>query len=824
MKTVHMIGNAHIDPVWLWQWTEGYQEIKATFQSALDRLNETEDFVFTSACAEYYRWVEHNAPDMFEQIRRRVAEGRWCLAGGMWIQPDCNLPSGESFARHLLYSQRYFYEKFGIIARTGYNVDSFGHSGMLPQLLSKAGIHRYVFMRPDKRENPAVPGSLFEWYSPDGSHVTTFRIPDGYGSAFGDCAQKIDFALSEADRCGYPMMCFYGVGNHGGGPTIQNIQSVLRYQSGQPRGDEVVFSSPDRYFDQLSGLNLKLPEWRGELQHHASGCYSACSLIKQLNRATEGALLRAEQLGALSAQLTGHRPDAEGLHQAWRNLMFNQFHDIMGGCSIREAYQDAQLMLHEAQSIAAREQNAALQKISWQVDTIEGLSGRKRSKESSFSLWELAGQGTPVVVFNPHSFECTGDVVVHHVLERVTDASGQAVASQIVRSPRTNGRDKWSTLFRAQVPALGYRLYWVYIKDEQREVATPQASGLKVTPSSLENGHLSARFDPLTGALISLVSKRTGREALSGPARPQLIDIEHCDTWAHGIFRFDRPAGTFSDAQVEVLEEGPVRAALRITTRFGASRLEQTYLLYADADQLEVSSKLLLQEKHRLLKLCFPLAVQSPVARAEISYGFIERQPNGEEETGHRWMQLGDENGGLCVLNDGKYSFSAQDNELRFTVANSSIYADHYGQQTRDGQCEHMDMSEMRFRYALLPHEGDWRQAGFTQRGALLNMPMPHVVETYHEGPLPAVSQGMSISADNVVLGALKRTEQDDGYVLRLHECCGRPVTARVELPLWGRSFEAAFGPSEIKSFVLNDDPAQPVRECWLTELDTDAQ
>ena len=160
MNGIMMIGNAHIDPVWLWQWQEGYQEIKATFRSALDRMEENEAFVFTCACAEYYRWVEENDPEMFEEISQRVAEGRWVLAGGMWVQPDMNTPCGESIARHLLYSQRYFFSRFKKTASFGYNVDTFGHNAMLPQLLKKAGIENYVWMRPDKGENPNIPEGL----------------------------------------------------------------------------------------------------------------------------------------------------------------------------------------------------------------------------------------------------------------------------------------------------------------------------------------------------------------------------------------------------------------------------------------------------------------------------------------------------------------------------------------------------------------------------------------------------------------------------------------------------------------------------------------
>jgi len=821
-----MIGNAHIDPIWLWQWREGYQEIKATFQSALDRLDETPGFIFTCACTDYYIWVEENAPDIFAQIQRRVKEGSWKIVGGMWVQPDCNMPSGEAFARHLTYSQRYFKEKFGVTVKTGYNVDSFGHSAMLPQLLARAGFENYVMMRPGAHENPNVPAPLFTWKSMDGSSVTTFRIPESYCTRAGDMSDRINSEFALADRTGFPIMGFYGVGNHGGGPTIRNIQSILAYMQTNPRGGEVCFSSPDQYFDEVKARGLALPVWESELQHHASGCYSAHPQIKRQNRHSETALVQAEIFASLAARLTGHVANSDSLKRAWSNLMFCQFHDVLCGCSIEEAYTDADHMLGESQMIAAREENAALQKLSWRVDTMQGIAGRKRSKESDFGLWELDGLGTPVVVFNPHSFEVTGGVHVCRKVARVTDNDGRTLPIQTVRASRTNGPDKWDSLFEATVPALGYRLYWVYLKDEEgsgEKAAADDAascecaaSGLKITETSIANRNLSACFDKTTGALTSLTLN--GREFLSAPACAKLIDVEASDTWAHGDFTFDKEAGQFGEASFMIVEQGPVRATLRVTTRYNNSALIQDYMLYPDSTQLEVDAKLTLYEHFRHVKLCFPVIATSPTARAELSYGYIERAPNGEEETGHRWMQLGDADGGIALTNESKYSFCAKDNELRLTVANSSIYADHYGQRTRDELCRFLDQGEQAFRYGIVPVQGDWRQSALTQRAALLNQPLTFVTETYHQGDLPAQSRGIAIDRCNVQLGALKRAEDGSGIIARFNETTGLATQANVDFALYGRAFALSFAPCEVKTVLIPDDEAQPVREVMLTE------
>lgn len=820
-----MIGNAHIDPVWLWRWQDGLAEIKATFMSALDRMDETGDFVFTSACAGYYRWVEENAPDMFERIRERVAEGRWRIVGGMWIQPDCNLPSGESFARQLMYGQRYFAEKFGVTAKTGYNVDSFGHNLMLPALLRRAGIENYVFMRPGKHENPDVPSPLFIWSSPDGSRVLTYRIPDSYNSGGGEeqVVKKIRKARAAADESGCPVMCFYGVGNHGGGPTVRNLKAVTEYRESGENGGEVIFSHPDAYFDEVRASGLDLPEWKGELQHHASGCYSANSAVKALNRRAENALSRCERFGVMARRLTGHTPGT--LERAWRDLLFCQFHDTLCGCAVREAYADAGTQLAETLSICAREENAALQKISWRIDTVKGAPGRIRSKENRSVLWGAKDLGTPVVVFNPHIFEASAPVQLFGRVARVADSEGREVPVQTVRASRTNGADKWDTLFEARVPPFGYRLYWAYAdggngtEQEEPGAGAGRDPEMRITPHSMENRYLSADFDPDSGALRGLVIKKSGRQALSGPAGYRMADIEDSDTWAHGVFSFENWKEEFGGAVFEVLEEGPVRLKLRVTSRAGSSLLIQDYALYGGSDQLDVRVRLDMRDGFRMVKFCFPVSARDPVARAETAYGYIERRPDGREETGQRWMELGGEDGGLAALNDGKYSFSAADGELRLTVANTCLFADHFGQGHRDGSCLHQDMGAQEFGYSLVPHDGGWRQAGLSRRGELFNMGLAYTAETYHEGDLPDVWSGMSAGEPGVSAGAVKRAEDGGGYIVRMAETLGRPAKTELSAPVFGRNIPLEFSALEIKTIFVPDDPDGQTREVPLTEL-----
>ncbi|MFR8337614.1 MAG: hypothetical protein ACLVAW_13600 [Eisenbergiella massiliensis] len=425
-KTLYMIGNAHLDQVWLWQLQEGYQEVKATFRKALDRMKEYDDF-FTSSSAAYYEWVEENEPAMFEEIRERVKEGRWVIVGGWWIQPDCNAPGGESYVRQGLYGQRYFQEKLGVTAQTGYNVDSFGHNGMLPQILKKSGMDNYVFMRPGRHEK-GLEGETFTWTSNDGSAVTAFRIPFEYCTWPRELKEHIERCAGEIKDPRGSIMCFYGVGNHGGGPTKQNIESIheLNRAEDMPR---LILSTPDDYFQAVKQSGRTLPVVSGELFHHSSGCYSAHSEVKQLNRLAENRLIMAEKLSVAGKHWAGGKYPLEKYTESWKKVLFNQFHDIMAGTSIEPAYEDARESYGAALDTAARGLNAAVQSISWHIDI------------------PMEEDMKPIVVFNPNAFSGKFEVEMESPCLKenqvLVDEEGTQIPLQTVQSlASSNGRTR----------------------------------------------------------------------------------------------------------------------------------------------------------------------------------------------------------------------------------------------------------------------------------------------------------------------------------------------------------------------------------------------
>ena len=787
MNKVYCIGNAHLDPVWLWEWYEGYAEVKATFRSALDRMKEFPEYKFTSACAAYYEWVRDSDPAMFDEIRERVREGRWSVTGGWYIQPDCNIPSGESFARHALISQRFFREEFGKAAETGYNVDSFGHNGSLPMILRQSGMKHYVFMRPGPHEKPEIPDPLFLWQSADGSSVPTYRIPIQYNFNLGcfDNFEKVAGMASE-----HSMMAFFGVGNHGGGPTIGLLERMEKELD-----DRYVYATVDEYFDAVR--DLPLPLVTDDLQFHAKGCYSACSGIKKNNRISEHRMAAAEAYSVLSGRLAGTAYPSAEFERAWKNVLFNQFHDIMGGCSIRPAYDQAFMQHGEAQAIADRAVNFACQQISWRIDTI-GDAPFRPDKPGWGAGWTNEGVGTPVVVFNSHPWDVTAFVTVHDLPKRMTDECGNPLPCQSVRSPRTNGRnDKWEIGFLVTIPALGYRTLRAFYQSE----ADARENPFTVGENFIENDKIRLTFDPATGELCAMTDAETGRELLSGPTETVLMDETDSDTWAHGIKAFRSVAEVFRSGEIKVIESGPVRATVRTWQRGEHTVIRRDYSLVAGSDQVTVKTKVDFREHHRMLKFRIPTAVRDPKILCEIPFGTIERPSDGSEQVCHRWfaaVEKEDSASGLAVLNDAKYSFAADGSALELTVLRGAIWADHFG--ARDEFCEYMDQGEHEFTYALMPFRSAYET---TKRGAELNQKPFAVLETFHKGPLPQTCSGIRVP-DGILVTAVKKHEDSDAVVLRAYECAGKDTDAEIEI--LGTKFAASFGHNGVKTFIVGEN------------------
>ncbi len=800
---LHLIGNAHIDPVWLWQWTEGFHEVKATFRSALDRMNEYPDFTFSASSAAFYEWVEQNDPHMFAEIRWRVAEGRWELAGGWWIEPDCNIPGGESFARQALLAQTYFQQKFGHRVRVGYAPDSFGHNAGLPQILKHSGMGSYIFMRPGPHEKN-LPGRLFWWQGADGSLVLTHQILYEYAAWGGDLDLHVERCAAELKAPVEELMCFYGVGNHGGGPTRENIDSLhrLQSQSGLP---ELVFSSPEKYFASAAAHDWDLPVVQGELQHHASGCYAAHSGIKRWNRQAENALLAAEKWAAIGAVVVGQAYSQGAFQQAWKNVLFNQFHDILAGTSLEAAYEDARSQMGEARSLAGRALNQAAQAVSWQINI-----------PAQPTSW-------PIIAFNPHAWaqHANLELEMRGVGGSATllDPQGQAVPFQWVQ-PQATARGCSRICFSADLPPLGYAVFRLVENDTPAEFPV-----LKASDTVMENEYLRLEINPESGAIASLRDKQRDVEVFRGEgARAEVID-DPSDTWSHNVFRFDRVIGRFQPVSVNLVECGAVKAVIRVVSAYAASTLIQEFSIYQGQPQVDVKVTVDWHEHFKLLKLRFPVNVDRASSTAEVPFGVASREPNGNEEACQNWVDVSGFLGsnqtpyGLSLLNDGKYSYDARENEIGLTVLRSPIYAHHMPVIPEvDRLYSFIDQGSQQFHYSLLPHAGGWQDAGTVRRAAELNQPAWLQAAASHPGQLPMRASYAAVWPENIVVSAFKQAEDGQGWIVRAYEAAGRAAAGQVDLPWLGRTVVAEWGAFEIKTFYLPVDVALPVLEVNFLE------
>ena len=803
-NSIHIIGNAHLDPIWLWRWQEGCGEVLQTFRSAVDRLNEYDGFIFTCSSASYYKWVEEIAPELFDEITKLVKKGRWVPVNGWWVQPDCNMPGTEGFARQALYSQLYYYEKFGKICEVGYNVDSFGHNAMMPQLLTKSGMRCYVMMRPGMHENPDIPEDLFWWDSADGSRVLTFRISDSYGaSGTKSLDREVTNARKRAENDGHGMMIFCGVGNHGGGPTKGDLDYLLKLKN--EGYDELKFSSPDRYFEEMCADRLDLPVWSDELQHHASGCYSATSMVKQLNRRAEFWLRSAEKWNTIAALTTDLPAATEKFAEAWRDVCFNQFHDILCGCSIMEAYDDVRDSMGGAMTVAAKEENKALLKLSLNIDTwLDGVSDSVTCHERHHC--RNLRFPRPIVVFNPLAHDVESPVRTYHPSKRVVDSDGNDALFQNVRSSRSND-SHLDTEFIAKVPALGYAVYWLWHEDSEFVEAPELQSPVAADVLTIENEYLRVTFDDKNGGISSLVSKEDGHEYVGGEfCVPAIFDNTKPDTWAHMIFRFHDEIAKPELASIELVECGAARAVVRVKHVYNGSYLTQDFILAADSKVIRVKCRILWQEPLTILKMPVTVAGSDPISTYEIPAGFIKRPCNGEEEPALTWGDVTAEGYGVSLISDAKYSYDCPDGTLRLTMLRNCIFADHYSNRPA-ADFSYTDEGLQRFEYAIYPHKGAAEASEVQQEADKLNQKLVAVPVGYHKGALPRKKSFISVNKPNISLSALKFCEDGSGdVIIRLCETAGKPVKAAIVCDAANAGFYADFGRQEVKTFRIDKD------------------
>ena len=754
--TAHLVGHAHIDLSWLWRWEETVHDIAVqTFKGVLAQMDKMPGLTFAQSQAAVYEAIEKNYPDLFKAIQAKVREGTWLPVGGMWVEPDLNMPDGESLARQLLYGKRYFLDKFGVDVKVGWNPDSFGHNWQLPQIMAKAGLKYYLFDRcaPEKTV-------LFQWQGMDGSKVLSYAPPGWYSVGLKNGTKDVIFEAAKVS----PLMDYlllYGEGDHGGGPRDADVEAIRKFKKdkGQPRME---FAGPEDYFKLLETKKMEIPVFVNELNFTFPACYTTQATVKKNNRKSEALLLSAEKFSALAAT-GGYRdyyPERD-IDEAWKIVLRNQFHDILDGSSIGPVYDEVKGFYEEVFERGRRALSFSLEAISNSIDT--------------------RGEGLPLVVYNSLFWERTEPVIAEFMLMKkfngfkILDAQGTEIPYQVVMKDDTGLQNRFRIVFIAEsVPSFGYRLYRIAGTDKAPEFK----SALTAAADSLENEFFTVRLNPATGWLESIFDKAQNREILQGRGNvlQAIVDEpENMSAWELGLKDQLWNIGE-EGAKIEVIETGPVRAVVRVKSLFRNSAFNQDIILYSRIPRLDFRLGLNWQERNLMVKTTFPLKLKNEKADFEIPFGSISRPADGREVPAIRWVDLGDESGGygVSLLNDCKYGFDVKNNTVRLSVIHGATNPD-----------PEADRGPHELLYSLYPHRGTWQDALTIRRGYEFNSPLMPRVAMAHPGSLPASRSFVSVGPDNIVLSSFKKEMgyYNRGVILRFYEAFGQKTEAKIDLP-----------------------------------------
>jgi alpha-mannosidase len=803
--TVRAVGNSHIDMAWLWPWTETVEVVRNTFQSVLDLMREYPDLKFTMSSARTYEWMQEKYPALFEQIKQRVKEGRWEVIGGMWVEPDLNMPDGESLVRQILVGKRYFQKNFGADIKIGWNPDSFGYNWQLPQIYKKSGIDYFVTSKLLwATDYTKFPYRLFWWEAPDGSRLLTY-FPHEYANEFDPQQITQDFSFYApsiygskiGEKSDSPQMLYlYGIGDHGGGPTRTMLDEADRLRDPETVFPKIEFSTAKEFFADLDRElpNLKVPTWKDELyfEYHR-GVYTSQADTKQRIRRDEELMLDAEKYASL-ASLFGHPYAQDQFELAWKNLLFDHFHDVMPGSGIAVNYLDAKRNLEDVARSANEITDGAIDEILAHINTQAG---------------SVPGDVVPLVVFNSLSWPRTEIVEAEVQLPgptsgvEVVDGEGRPVTHQPLEMDTATNRAR--ILIAADAPALGYKTYFVRAAANAAHSAPRPANVVTANDNTMENGAVRVVIDPQTGCITSLFDFRNHTEALAasetdsgGPTthvcgnllqaftdKPKRWDAWNIDS------DFEKQHWDLDKAdEVKLIESGPLRAVIRVKKHFQNSTFVQDITIYAGVPRVDVKMQVDWHEKHILLKVAFPLSAHSDKATFEIPYGSIERPTTRNtpaeqakfEVPAQRSADLSDSKSadtkhGFSLLNDSKYGYDVKGNVLRLSLLRSPEWPD-----------PHADEGHHEFTYSMYPHAGTWRDAQTVRRGYELNYPLISRQAQKHAGVLSDELSFVRIDADNVVVTALKKSEDDESLVLRFYEWAGKETDVRIQLPSGAQS------------------------------------
>lgn len=757
---MHMIGQSHIDLAWLWPMKETFRKCSRTFSTMCTLLEEYPEFIYTQSQPQAYAFVKDRYPELYAKIKQHIAAGRWEVIGGMWVEPDLNIPSGESLVRQLLYGMRFYEQEFGARPRVEWLPDTFGYCASLPQLLRKAGLEAFMTTKMNWNDTNPFPYDLFHWVGIDGTKVLAY-VNHGLNESTHPKEVKTHWDSYKQKHQHPEQMLLYGHGDGGGGVTREMIEMVAR-ASDLPGLPKAVFSTAHDFFDRIHAAVPELPEWHGDmyLELHR-GTYTTHARNKRRNRQAEALYREAEIWHSLAAWSAGKQAKPP-LEHGWKLLLLNQFHDIIPGTSIPEVYvqsaQDYETLFAEGEAV--------------RLQALDGLAQRIHTKAN----------GVPVILFNslswdraeavtlemPHSRESVDLINAIDAID-VIDEEGRSLPSDYYR--RADGTVEVN-VHVGPIPAMGYRTVWLQPRPtnttDMTETPPPAFEYAWETP------YYSLAWDE-RGEMTRLYDKRAGREVLRSGEKGNQLQLFHdrplyWDAWDIDP-RFDQQLAAKAELiHAEVVRTGVVQDILRFKWKLSHSFIEQDIVLSHHSPCIEFRTTVDWHEEHKLLKVAFPVDIVSTKAVYEIPFGVVERAAHNNtsweqaqfEVCGHRFADVSEGRYGVSLLNDCKYGYDVKDSVLRLSLLRAPRWPDPGADQGR-----HF------FTYSLYPHEGDWRRAGTVRRGYELNQPIQVYMTDSHSGDLPSSCSLIQVQGESCILDTVKPAEDGHGYIVRLYESEG---------------------------------------------------
>jgi alpha-mannosidase len=763
---IHLVSQSHIDVVWLWKLQETRKKCARTFSSALRLMEEYPEFNFSQSQAYLYQITKEYYPDIFKEIKQRITEGRWHAIGSMWVEPDCNIPNGESLVRQVLHGKRFFKSEFGIDSDILWLPDTFGYSWALPQIMKKSGINYFFTTKLTWNDTNPFNHNTFWWRGIDGSKVLAHIPAVGLeGSVTPKDIKKSWDSYREKELSPNTIQTF-GYGDGGGGPTHEQVESarVLKTIVGLPTSS---VSTTGQFFKTIEEQAKEFETWEDELylEKHR-GTFTTHAWVKRENRQAES-MLYATELLAVLGMLLGNKGSSrkypqQQIEEAWKKLLLNQFHDIVPGTSIAEAYQDVQADYAKLRNVCESVQSHALGGL------VAKQPVQKTQKEIHFS------------VFNPLGWERSEYVTLELASQEksfvVTDGQGKPVESQVL------GRKKGTTTllcYLELIPPLSF----AHITVSPSAAKASEPAPWKITNRQAETPRCRVRFDS-RGQISSLYDKSLRRELVAKGARVNMFQAykdtpKQWEAWDIEADYASKSVDLFKFERLRIIEEGPLRATVRLEMKSeSGSRLSQDIHFYHRTSRVDFETSVNWRERQTLLKVAFPLNVKTHNATYEIQFGALQRttkpvdshQKAKFEVPAQQWADLSEQKFGISLLNDCKYGYDASDTTLRLTLLRSPHYP-HALEPWRLNDERVTDQGEHKFTYSLFPHPGDWRGGQSVQRARELNQPL--IILPGTAAPVPTL---VSISSSGIIIDSIKKAEDSDDIILRLHEAYGQSI------------------------------------------------